>query len=106
MTEGGMPMSATPYCTRALAAPLAVLALAAAAVPARAGLPGDPAQRAAVVGQPAALLVQPETITLAGPRSRAQAVVTGRYADATVRDLTPFAELSVEPADLAAVDDG
>jgi hypothetical protein len=105
MTEGGMPMSATPHRTRALAAPLAVLALAAA-VPARAGLPVDPAQRAAVVGQPAVLVVQPDNITLAGPRSRAQAVVTGRYADATVRDLTPFAELSVEPADLASIEDG
>jgi hypothetical protein len=107
MTEGGMPMSITPHTIRALAAPLTVLALTAAVLPARAaGVPTDPEQRAAVVGQPAALLVQPEAVALAGPRSRAQAVVTGRYADATVRDLTPFADLTVEPADLADVRDG
>jgi hypothetical protein len=59
-----------------------------------AAVPADPAKQAAVIGQPTALLVQPETITLAGPRIRQQIIVTGRYADGSVRDLTPFCSLS------------
>ncbi len=90
----------TPAWLRPLTA-LALL-LAAAAV-AAAAVPADPAQRAQQIGQPTALLVQPETITLTGPRAVQQVVVTGKYADGSVRDLTPFCELSVEAADVAAV---
>lgn len=59
-----------------------------------AAVPADPDKQAAIIGQPTALLVQPETITLAGPRVRQQIIVTGRYADGSVRDLTPFCTLS------------
>jgi hypothetical protein len=69
----------------------------------QAGVPADPAARAPLVGQPTALQVQPEAITLNGPRAMQQIVVTGRYADGTVRDLTPFCDLRVEAADVAAV---
>ncbi len=55
-----------------------------------AAVPDDPAERAAVVGQPKTLLVQPQTITLTGPRSRQQILVTGQYPDGSSRDLTPF----------------
>jgi hypothetical protein len=83
---------------------LATLALVASAAPA--AVPTEPAQVAPLVGQPTALLVQPPTITLAGPRAVQQVVVSGKYADGSVRDLTPFCELTPEAADVAALQDG
>jgi hypothetical protein len=68
-----------------------ICALRAAAAP-----PADPAARATVVGQPAALLVQPPTVSLTDPRARQQLVVSGRYGDGSVRDLTPFCEFAIE----------
>src|SRR5207302_1350630 len=65
-----------------------------------------PTAKAEVIGQPLSLQVQPETITLTGPRDRQQIVVTGRYADGSVRDLTPFCELAFETAEVAQVEDG
>jgi hypothetical protein len=59
-------------------------------------VPAQPAERDQVVGQPLSLQVQPEHIALIGPRAVQQIVVTGRYADGTVRDLTPFCELTPE----------
>ena len=55
------------------------------------------------VGSPTALAVHPESVTLAGPRSAQQVVVTGRYADGTERDLTPFAEWQAEAPDVVEV---
>src|SRR4051794_350035 len=95
--------SAFPPGARTLAA---ALLTALAAGPARGAPPADPGAAARAVGQPAALLVQPEAVTLVGPRARQQVVVTGRYADGSVRDLTPFCEVSVEPADVAAAEAG
>ncbi len=85
----------------------ALLAGLSLLVPARAqaAVPDDPAQRTAVIGQPKALLVQPPAITLAGPRSRQQLVVTGQYEDGSVRDLTPFCTIS-SPEGLVVVDEG
>ena len=48
---------------------------------AAASVPADAAGKAAIVGQPVALLVQPETIALSGGHAHQQLVVTGRYAD-------------------------
>jgi hypothetical protein len=70
------------------------------------GVPTDPAQRAAAIGQPTALVAQPETITLVGKRARQQVIVTGRYADGSVRDLTPFCEMALEQAGIVAVEEG
>jgi hypothetical protein len=81
----------------------AVSLLLLTALPVGAAPPSDPAQRAALVGQPVALVVQPETVLLSGPRSRQQVVVSGRYADGTVRDLTPFCELACEANDLVEI---
>lgn len=75
------------------------LAGTAAAAP-----PKDAAERAAVVGQPTALAVEPAVVVLAGPRSLQQLVVTGRYADGTVRDLTPFCDLALESPDVAGLE--
>jgi hypothetical protein len=66
------------------------------ALPAAAALPDDPAGRNQVIGRPTALTVQPATITFSGARAMQQIVVTGRYADGTLRDLTPFCDLAVE----------
>jgi hypothetical protein len=57
----------------------------------RADVPADQAGRARWIGTPKSLRIQPESLTLQGPRATAQLVVTGIYADGTVRDLTPFA---------------
>lgn len=81
------------------------MTLAAAPVFAFAAMPSRPDERAALIGKPVAVMVQPATITLSGPRAVQQLVVTGKYADGTVRDLTPFAGLRVE-GDVAAMADG
>src|SRR4051794_12809797 len=99
---GCTPAAARPSLSRVgtpLAALLALFALAAAA--AAAPPAGD--ARTQLVGQPAALVVQPEAITLNGPRAVQQVVVTGKYADGSVRDLTPVCDFSVEAADVAEV---
>jgi hypothetical protein len=97
-------MGIARFLLRPTFAVLATLALAATA--ATAAVPTEPAKVAPLVGVPAALVVQPETITLAGPRALQQIVVTGQYADGTIRDLTPFCELNAEAADVAALKDG
>jgi hypothetical protein len=74
----------------------------AAALPALAALPTGP-ERAQVIGQPAGLVVQPTAVTLAGPRAMEQLVVTARYADGTVRDLTPFSDYSADNPGVVAV---
>src|SRR6266849_1155050 len=68
----------------------------AAPTPARGALPADPATKSQIIGQPVSLQVQPETIVLCGPKAVQQLVITGRYADGTVRDLTPFCEWAAE----------
>jgi hypothetical protein len=65
--------------------------------------PSRDADRARVVGQPISLTVQPNDLTLTGPRSVGQLVVTGRYADGGVRDLTPFCEFTLEGESVAGV---
>jgi hypothetical protein len=81
-----------PLCLVCCLSPLATAAPPAAAD-----------AKARVVGQPTALLVQPENLTLDGPRAVGQLVVTGRYADGGVRDLTPFCEFTLEGDPVAAV---
>ncbi|HVS40478.1 MAG TPA: DUF1553 domain-containing protein [Gemmataceae bacterium] len=76
-----------------------LLLLSAAVAPA--AVPTDSQQRAALVGQPASLVIQPETVTLAGPRAYQQILVTGKYADGSTRDLTPFCDITCETPDLA-----
>jgi hypothetical protein len=69
----------------------------------RASLPTDPGIRAQVIGHPTALVVQPQVISLTGPRTIQQIIVTGIYPDGTQRDLTPFSEMSTEPSSAASV---
>jgi hypothetical protein len=74
---------------------LAGLALAlATALPTSAAPPDG--VKDAVVGRPLSLVVEPQTVHLAGPRAAVQLVVTGRYADGSERDLTPFCAVTAE----------
>ena len=84
-----------------LFAALGAFCLAASA--ARADLPDEPAARARVVGQPVEIGVQPAKIMLSGPRAHQQLVITGRYGDGNLRDLTHFAEVTIESADIVSV---
>jgi hypothetical protein len=76
-----------------------------AALPAPAAAPGTE-EKATAVGRPLALVVQPETIRLSGPRAAQQLRVTGRYADGSERDLTPFCTLSADVPGVVAVSPG
>ncbi len=101
---GSVRASRRPVVFFAGSRPILGLALLwAVAAPAGAALPTDPAKRAAVVGQPASLIVQPAALTLDGPRAMQQIVVTGKYADGSLRDVTPFIEVASEAAAVAVV---
>jgi Protein of unknown function (DUF1553)/Protein of unknown function (DUF1549) len=72
----------------------------------RADVPTDPAARAKIIGTPKSLQVQPDKLTLDGSRATAQLVVTGVYADGTVRDLTHLADFRLEGTDTLIGIDG
>lgn len=63
-------------------------------------------ERTAVIGQPVGLTVQPATVKLHGPLAMQQLVVTGRYAQGPVRDLTGACEMSLETKDLIQLEPG
>src|SRR5689334_9857508 len=67
--------------------------------------PTAPEVKAKLIGQPTALLVQPESLALHGPRGGRQLLITGRYADGSLRDLTALAEWKVENEAIAAIDE-
>lgn len=61
-----------------------------------AAVPEKAAERAKAIGQPTGLVVQPAAVSLSGPKSTLQLVVTGKYADGSVRDLTAFCDATAE----------
>ena len=71
-----------------------------------AAVPADGAKKAEAIGQPLSLAAQPTSITLVGPRALQQLVITGSYADKSVRDLTPFCEWTAESGDILSVTAG
>jgi hypothetical protein len=73
---------------------------------AAAALPTDPEERAKLVGQPAELVVSSPAVTLSGPRDVWQVIVTGKYSNGQVRDLTPVAVAFVQPAGVVDVGPG
>ena len=80
--------------------------LAAVAVFATSGFaapPTDAVKRAELIGQPTVLEIQPAKIALTGPRSTQQLVITGKYADGTIRDLTQLVTIKPEQADLLEI---
>ena len=83
-----------------------VIAWLATAIAVAADSPEKQSDKAAFVGHPVSLVVQPETIRLAGPRGMRQILVTGRYSDGSERDLTHFCELKVEAPDLVKISRG
>ncbi|HLJ92457.1 MAG TPA: hypothetical protein VKU02_04615, partial [Gemmataceae bacterium] len=85
---------------------LACLSLLSCTSALQAALPTDPAVKAELVGQPVSLRVQPEAITLNGPRDGQQIIVTGCYADGSVRDLTPFSEIELEAGNVSQSEGG
>ncbi len=70
----------------------------------RADVPTDAAARAKIIGTPKSLLVQPDQLILTGTRATAQPVVTGIYADGTVRDLTHLADIRMDGDAIVAID--
>src|SRR5262245_48348870 len=86
----------------AILAGLAVLFCLTAPVPADVPAAKDHAK---FIGQPTSLVVQPSSVALTGPRSVQQLVVTGKYADGSVRDLTPFVTAKAENDGLIAIED-
>jgi hypothetical protein len=58
----------------------------------QAEIPTESGDRLSVIGKPVSLEVEPLAITLSGPRANQQLLVTGVYADGSVRDLTSFSE--------------
>jgi hypothetical protein len=66
---------------------------------------GAEVDRAKVIGQPTALVVQPATVQLSGPHSMQQLVVTGRYADGNVRDLTAVCDVAIETPGIVEVEE-
>jgi hypothetical protein len=61
-----------------------------------ASVPTDAETRKKVVGEPQSITVEPANIVLDGPRATLQPVITGRYADGSLRDLTQFCDITVE----------
>jgi len=95
-----------PYWPLSLRFLFAGLLLPLMVVQARAASPAEAAERATLVGQPVALQVQPESVTLCGRHAHQQLLVTGHYAEGFVRDLTAFCAMSSESTDVAVVEEG
>ncbi|MCI0700003.1 MAG: DUF1553 domain-containing protein [Planctomycetia bacterium] len=83
-----------------------VLALLVTASPTLAAPPLDPDEQKAVIGEPATLEVFPANVTLTGIRDARQLVVTAKYADGSLRDLTGVVQAKVEPAGVVELQDG
>ncbi len=80
---------------------LAWLALMVVPVaPALAAPPDDPA---ALLGSPVSVVVEPGDSSLVGPRATRQLIVTGKYADGSVRDLTRALRWTSLNPEIAAV---
>ena len=93
-----MPRAAHPF--------LAALLLTATAAPAFAGPPASADEKATLAGQPVAIEVSPAAVALDGVRDSRQLVVTGKYANGSVRDLTWVADVKLETADVVELQDG
>ncbi|HET6572240.1 MAG TPA: DUF1553 domain-containing protein [Fimbriiglobus sp.] len=89
---------------RTLTLALAVVALGSASRLTAAPPTAD--ERAALVGSPTALVVSPARVDLAGPHAVRQLVVTGKYADGSVRDLTRAADVTIDGPDVLTIAEG
>src|SRR5947208_701599 len=64
----------------------------------------DAGNRPSLVGTPTRLEVFPPAVKLSGPRSRMQLVVTGHYADGSVRDLTRDSQFASTASEVATIE--
>ena len=80
---------------------IACLALLPACV--SAAPPIDDEALSNIIGEPVALDIAPKTITLCEARAGQQVLVTARYANGSVRDLTPFCEWGATDSNVVAV---
>src|SRR5262245_52511773 len=64
----------------------------------------DTAMKPSIVGTPTRLEVFPPTIKLSGQRSRAQLVVTGHYADGSIRDLSRDSQFASTASDVVTAE--
>ncbi|MCE9563966.1 MAG: DUF1549 and DUF1553 domain-containing protein [Planctomycetes bacterium] len=74
--------------------------------PAFAAPPVDAGERKAIAGTPTALEIAPGEVKLSGIRDARQLIVTGKYSDGTVRDLTAVSDTKVEPAGIVEIQEG
>src|SRR5579872_2199078 len=101
-----MPSTFLRNCLPSTLNGLAALLLAALAAPAFAAPPIDPGERKAVAGEATAIEILPGTVSLSGIRDARQVVVSGKYADGSVRDLSAVSDARVEPAGVVEVQEG
>ncbi len=76
------------------------------AAPAFAAPPVDPESRKEIAGRVATLDVAPAKVELTSVRDARQVVVSGKYADGTILDLTTLADAKIEPAGIADLQEG
>src|SRR5262245_59055814 len=82
---------------------LIALAIAITGAGLSAAFADDAGQPTIEVGQPARIEVFPAAVKLAGPRSHAQLVVTGHFADGSVQDLTSACQFASTNSEIATV---
>jgi hypothetical protein len=82
---------------------LVILACLGIVPPASAAAPEGKQKGAPPVPALQRLRVEPAAVSLTGPRSMQQLVITGEYADGSLRDLTGSCELQVTPQDIAGL---
>jgi hypothetical protein len=96
--------SSLPNWLASLRIVFAGLLLSPMALSTSAASPSEASDKAAVIGQPVTLQVQPGSVTLRGRHAHQQLIVSGRYADGLVHDLTTLCAMSSESAEVAVVD--
>lgn len=74
--------------------------------PLAAAVPADAKAKAALIGQPASVSAAPASVALAGPRARQQLVITARYPDGQLRDITALCDITAADAGLVTIDAG
>lgn len=85
--------------------PILLALLAVSSINVQASPPTQGEERAKLIGQPTKLEASPAAVTIKGRHGAQQVVITGRYADGSVRDLTPYVDWKVEAAPLLTIDE-
>ena len=67
--------------------------------------PVSPEDRATFIGAPTEVVISPNRVTLSGPRDVRQLVITGKYSDGTLRDLTPVVDAVPNVSDVVTIEE-